>query len=174
MRSFEREQRGVAFGMAGALATTAVVVGVSLALDHAAPPRELVDRLAHAVRAELLLVPWLAAAIADVARRRFFSARDIAGGGGGDETPAVARARAILQNTLEQVVLASAAQAIVAVTIARSARLSVALAALFALGRLLFWSGYERGARARALGFGLSFYPSVTALLVAAGTVVAG
>ncbi|MBW6529099.1 MAPEG family protein [Sphingomonas sp. RHCKR7] len=173
MRSFEREQRGVVLGMAGALATTVTVVGVALALDHAAPPRDLADRLAHALRAELPVVAWLAAAIADVARRRFFSARDIAGGGG-DETPAVARARAILQNTLEQVVLASAAQAIVAATIARSARLSVALAALFALGRLLFWLGYRHGARARALGFGLSFYPSVAALLVAGVALVAG
>ena len=49
------------------------------------------------------------------------------------------------------------------------ARVPVALfAACFTAGRLLFWTGYRDGAEARALGFALTFYPSVAALLMAA------
>ena len=42
-------------------------------------------------------------------------------------------------------------------------------AILFALGRSLFWRSYHRGAPARALGFGLTIYPTVLlfALLIA-------
>lgn len=38
---------------------------------------------------------------------------------------------------------------------------------LFSIGRWLFAAGYARGAGARALGFALTFYPTVAALLVA-------
>ncbi len=37
-------------------------------------------------------------------------------------------------------------------------------AVLFAVGRVLFWRGYARGAPGRAMGFGLTFYPSVALL----------
>ena len=43
---------------------------------------------------------------------------------------------------------------------------TVPLAALaFAIGRVLFFRGYGDGARARALGFALTFYPSLAMLL---------
>ena len=45
-----------------------------------------------------------------------------------------------------------------------------AAALLFLIGRILFSRGYERGASARAVGFGLTFYPSVLMLAVAAIT----
>ena len=41
-----------------------------------------------------------------------------------------------------------------------------AAAVLFALGRLLFWRGYAGGAPSRALGFGLTFYPTALMLIV--------
>ncbi len=37
---------------------------------------------------------------------------------------------------------------------------------LFSLAGWLFWSGYTQSAEARALGFGLTFYPSVLMLLI--------
>ena len=39
---------------------------------------------------------------------------------------------------------------------------------LFVIGRVLFWRGYAHGAPARALGFALTFYPSVVMLVVIA------
>jgi uncharacterized protein involved in response to NO len=56
----------------------------------------------------------------------------------------------------------------VAVTLDAYAVLVPVLAALFCAGRLLFWLGYERGAAARAVGFGLTFYPSLAVLIIAA------
>ena len=44
-----------------------------------------------------------------------------------------------------------------------------AAAILFFVGRVLFWRGYAHGASARALGFALTFYPSVAMLLLVVG-----
>jgi len=42
-------------------------------------------------------------------------------------------------------------------------------AILFVFGRILFWRGYARGAPARALGFALTFYPTLAMLLTIGG-----
>lgn len=102
-----------------------------------------------------------------VARLRFFSADDVAGSDSGIATAEVGRAKALLQNTLEQVVLAVPVHVTLAVLVASSVPLTIALAALFAIGRLLFWIGYAKGARARAFGSALTFYPTLAGLLIA-------
>ena len=66
-------------------------------------------------------------------------------------------------------VLASFAYLIWIVVMPRVWLASISAAALlFVFGRILFSRGYERGAHARAAGFGLTFYPSVLMLAVAA------
>ena len=110
---------------------------------------------------------WLAAAVGNVARLRFFSAHDIAGGGLATATPPVIRANAVLQNTLKQVTLAIPTHAALALLLPTSVSLLFALAALFFFGRFLFWIGYVKGAQSRALGFALTFYPSVVGLGIA-------
>jgi uncharacterized membrane protein YecN with MAPEG domain len=45
-------------------------------------------------------------------------------------------------------------------------------AILFLVGRVLFWRGYAQGAPARALGFALTFYPSVAMLLLIVGKLI--
>jgi len=47
-----------------------------------------------------------------------------------------------------------------------------AAAILFFIGRVLFWRGYARGAPGRALGFALTFYPTVAMLLLIVGRLV--
>lgn len=173
MDAFRREQRGVAVGMAAALIVTSAALGAAWALDQAQPPRDLADRLRLALRADILVAACLAAAIANIARMRFFSERDIAGSGDGEGSAAVRQARAVLQNTLEQAVLAVLAHLAVAASFPRCGWTITALVALFVAGRLLFWRGYRHGARHRALGFGLSFYPSIAALLGAGMAVLA-
>jgi hypothetical protein len=160
----------VAVAALGALAVTVAVL--AFAWHNPGAPLPFADRLAATLRADILVVVWLVLGIGHVARLRFVSPQDI--GGGEAQSPTVAEGRVLLQNTLEQVVLAIAAQLIVTATFERSSVLVLALVSLFALGRLLFWIGYRRGAAARAFGFGLSFYPSILALLGSGGAMLAG
>ncbi len=115
------------------------------------------------------MVAWFAAAIANVARLRFGSPEDIGAETAQTVGPRVRIARAILGNTAEQAGLAVFAHLLVAVTLDAYAVVVPVLAGLFCVGRLLFWLGYAKGASARALGFGLTFYPSLAALIVGAG-----
>lgn len=165
-KDVRQEQGGVALRMAAALCVTVFVVAACL-YQGSAHPAPLPQRMIVVAKADVFVLCWLAAAIGNVARLRFFSADDIAGSGSGIATGKVRRARAILQNTLEQVVLAVPIHVALAVLVAASVPLIVALAALFAIGRHLFWMGYARGAEARAFGFALTFYPSLAGLIVA-------
>ena len=169
---FRREQRRVAASMVTGILVTIVVFVVCLSAAHPSGAESFATRLQQTLRADLLVVPWLAAAIANVARLRFVSYEDIGGGGGKDARDPVRQAGAILQNTSEQTLLAVASHLIVTASLAHPAPLIDALAVTFAFGRFLFWFGYARGASGRALGFALTFYPSVAALLVASFHVV--
>lgn len=162
---FRQEQRGVAFRMVAALCVT-ILVSATCLYRGAAAPTTLAERLIVTTRADVFVLCWLAAAIGNVARLRFFSADDVAGSGSGTATAEVGRANAILQNTLEQVVLAVPIHVALAVLVASSVPLIEALAALFATGRFLFWIGYARGAKSRAFGFALTFYPSLAGLII--------
>ncbi len=169
-KNFQHEQRGVALRMGAALCLTILVSASWLHWGGAATT--LVERLIVTARADVFVLCWLAAAIGNVARLRFFSADDIAGSGFGTATAEVARANAVLQNTLEQVAVAVPVHVALAILVTSSMPLIVALAALFAIGRLLFWTGYAKGAEARAIGFALTFYPSVSGLIIAAAVAV--
>jgi hypothetical protein len=161
---FRREQRAVLISMVAALMVSAIILGAASTIGPAdAGPFS--ERLRFAVRADLLVVAWLAAAIANVARLRFFSEIDIGGSSADKASKQVRDAGAILQNTLEQAFLAIVTGVVVVATIGRSDAIVGAIVALFALGRLLFWLGYRHGASHRAFGFALTFYPNVLALL---------
>ncbi len=160
--------------MAGALATTIVVLGAAAILSRAATPPPFPDRLQSALRVDVFVAACLAAAIANVARLRFFSAQDISGSGVGEGSPRVRQANAILQNTLEQASLAGGAHMAVAATFSHPDTLLKALACLFVTGRVLFWVGYGHGPRGRAFGFALTFYPSALALAASASAVSLG
>jgi uncharacterized membrane protein YecN with MAPEG domain len=172
--AFRREQRGVALAMAAALVTAILVLGGVVLAERGGAPMPVAARLAATLRIEAFVVVWLVAAIANVARLRFFSARDIAGSGAEGASDEVRWAGAILQNTVEQVALAVVVHLIVAASIDRPVALVAALAALFGVGRLLFWAGYRHGASGRAFGFALTFYPSVLALLGSGVAVLIG
>lgn len=167
-RAFKAEQRGVAIRMASALLLTIVVLGLVAFATHGCGVVPFPQRLQDALRIDLLVVLWVAVGIANVARLRFFSEQDIAGSGSQQAPDQVRIANAVLENSFEQAVLAIVTHLIVAATFAGSTPLIAALACLFVVGRLLFWTGYKRGARGRAFGFALTFYPSVIALLASA------
>jgi uncharacterized membrane protein YecN with MAPEG domain len=165
---FKAEQRGVAIAMASALFLTIVVLGLVAFATHGGSTPPFPQRLQDALRIDLIVILWVAAGIANVARLRFFSQQDIAGSGGNNASAQVRVANAILENSFEQAVLAIVTHLIVAATFAASTPLIAALASLFAVGRLLFWRGYKRGASGRAFGFALTFYPSIVALIASA------
>jgi uncharacterized membrane protein YecN with MAPEG domain len=160
---FRREQCRVAAAMAAALLTALALLGFAFARAGASVP--FADRLQATLRADLFVLLCLAAAIGDVARRRFFSVQDIAAAG--PASPAVAAARSMLQNTLEQSVLAIGAHLALTAAFDRSAVPVAVLVGLFVAGRVMFYCGYRHGAGARAFGFALTFYPSVLALVAA-------
>lgn len=163
--AFRAERRAVAKRMAAGLIAAAVGLGLAALFGRAAPPA---DRLEAAAWGATAALAWLAAAIGDVARRRLGSERDIVGEGAGavaDASPALARARAVLQNTLEQAALAVPLYLLLALAEPRAVAAILVMAACFSAGRALFWMGYSRGASGRALGFTLTFYPSLGGLL---------
>jgi uncharacterized membrane protein YecN with MAPEG domain len=123
--------------------------------------------LAQALRWDLLIAVCLAINIALLARHRFFTPADIDGGGLSDATPEAHLLQSMLQNTLEQTVLALSIHLVWAATMPQRWQAAVpAAAVLFLLGRVLFWRGYAHGAAARAVGFALTFYPSVAMIVI--------
>jgi hypothetical protein len=97
-----------------------------------------------------------------VARRRFFSPSDIDGGGLAPASNRISVDIAIVQNTLEQSVLASVLYPSLACLAADDGFLLLPqLLTLFCIGRLAFWIGYRHGAPWRAFGFAATFYPTV-------------
>ena len=162
---FRLEQRRVATGMTIGFFVSLTAMIAAISADRAHGILSLQDRLPAFARAEFFVVIWLVAMIANVARMRFFSVDDIAGSSSTFESQRVEDARAVLQNTLEQVVLGVACHALLLISVPNSTYLVAVLAALFSVGRLFFWIGHSRGAAARSLGFALTFYPSLLCLV---------
>jgi hypothetical protein len=173
--SLTSEQRGVARGIAiGAICTVVAVAGAAIWHPAALLPADnTVARIEFALKWTLLPAACLLAAVARLAKHRFFTPEDIDGGGLSSGTPRAKVLQSVLQNTLEQVVLAGFTYLIWVVVVPHAWLASTpAAAVLFLIGRLWFFRGYERGAPARAAGFTLTFYPSV--LLLAVSAVVLG
>ena len=164
------EQRGVRRGAAAAALFSAVFLGAGyLWFPYPLGPFDGAGaRLAVALKADVFVLLWLVAAIGRVANARFFSPGDIAGGGLAEASAPLKVPLAILQNTLEQVVLAVGAHLALA-SLLEGAEMALIplLAGLFCIGRAAFWLGYGGGAASRAFGFGTTFYPTVAAYALA-------
>jgi hypothetical protein len=165
-----QKQKGVVRGVIPAAVSTVVGMGgVSLLIPMSAlPADEAGDRLAWAMQWALLPILTLMISIMRVANHRFASPDDIDGSGLTAGTDRVLVLRAILQNTLEQAVLAVAAYLIWAVVMPYGWLRAIPVAALlFMTGRVFFARGYDAGAAARAMGFGLTAYPTFGMLATA-------
>lgn len=166
--SLSNKQQGVVMGMAlgAALTILLIVGGITLNPFDYCEKLSPTDRLGIAMKSGALLAISLAVAIGRLARHRFFTPEDIDGGAPGRGSERARLLQALLQNTLEQSVLAILVYMAWAATMHVSWLSVVPLAAIaFLVGRVLFFAGYEKGAPSRALGFTLSFYPSVGMLL---------
>ena len=169
------KQRGVLKGMTIGAATSLIVIIAAILLGPAllSPEASAGERLAFALKADAFLALWLGVSIGLLARHRFFTPADIDGGGlsQGSETAKVLQAT--LQNTLEQTVLAVLVHLAWATLMPVSWMAAIPAAAiLFLSGRVLFIRGYRGGAPSRAVGFALTFYPSVLMLVIVIGAVI--
>ena len=156
----DRRQRGIAAGMAAGMAwAVAVLWGGAALWPVTRAPLEVVGLW--------LLVPALCliAMIGRLAQRRFFQAELTEGEPPAFGTPAQ-RDAAVLQNTLEQSVLAALVWPALALSLPQDRLGAIpALACGFVVTRLAFWAGYGSGAVGRAFGFAGTFYATVLAAL---------
>jgi len=126
----------------------------------------VVLRLKLAAWATLAPAAVLFVCIARLAKHRFTTPQDIHGSALTEGTERARLLQALLQNTLEQAVLAIPVYLATALVFPpRLLPLVAAAAALFVVGRIAFFRGYAAGAPSRAAGFGLTFYPSVALLI---------
>jgi uncharacterized membrane protein YecN with MAPEG domain len=160
----DHNQRGVLRGIVLALVVMCVVLPLPLFFDFS-DGHEPDRRQSLLLSASLLALP-LTICIAAVARFRFFSPVDIHGNSTTAGSDRLRVLQAVLQNTLEQTVLAALVQ-LTWTQVVADEWLPVAnmAAGLFLFGRLLFATGYANGAPGRAFGFALTFYPSVVLLV---------
>lgn len=165
------KQIGVLRGMAAGLVLTGAALGAAITWPPRAlvPPLALSSPLATALAWDVAVVLCLAVHVGLLARHRFFTPEDIDGSALTAGTPRAHALQAALQNTLEQVVLAVPTHLAWAALMPRGWQAAVpAAVVLFVAGRVLFAYGLTRGAPARALGFALTFYPTVALLVVLA------
>lgn len=167
--AFTRTQAGVALGMVGGLAATiAAFVWPNLPIVDSEHQWQEIWLACSALAAF-----WLLIAVGRLAGHRFFTPEDIEGGGLTEGTAKAKLLQSLIQNTLEQAVLAVIAYgAWLWLGPEERAGLVVVCAILFSIGRLLFFAGYSRGAPWRALGFTLTFYPTVGLYLLLIGPVL--
>ncbi len=169
------KQYGVLKGMILGMCTALGIVGFGSYLNPFGYQESLSLTGKLNVVALSCIIPalFLAIAVGRLAKHRFFTPEDIDGGGlsGGSEESRVLQS--LLQNTVEQTLLALPVYWAWSAVMPATFLSTVPLAALaFGLGRILFFTGYKKGAPSRALGFTLSFYPTVIMLFGIIGTLL--
>ena len=165
---FSIKQRGVLRGMltGAAISIGLIICGILLNPFDFEPNLTLLEKSSVLFKSLILLALCLALSIGRLAKHRFFSPDEIDGRGLRADSDRAIFLQALLQNTLEQSVLAAFVYSTWTILMPSAWLSVVPLAALsFALGRVLFFAGYRRGAIGRAVGFTMSFYPSVLMLI---------
>jgi uncharacterized membrane protein YecN with MAPEG domain len=159
-----KEQKIVLIGMIGAATFSAVFFEFAFratALDLLlVKDLEAGDRLAYAVRCDVIAALCMLAGVAMIANRRFLLPEAIGGG----RAASLEVDLRYLTNTTEQLVLAVIAHLALSVELpAGSLRAIPILVVLFVIGRIAFWIGYRISPVGRAFGFATTFYPTVAA-----------
>lgn len=163
------DQRFILAEMAGAAIFSVLFVVAGHALLDLSPPAAASpgDRIAYALHWDFWAGLALLAGVGRVGGQRFFS-NQIDG-----TVPAEGHSlevnRAYIQNTTEQLILLLVAHAGLALVLEPELlTLIPILVALFLIGRITFWAGYQHSAPARAFGFATTFYPTVAVFVYVA------
>lgn len=177
---FDTEQRRIVLWSGAAIALTAAVLGagflwIPTGALHLADDPSTGDRIAFALKWELPVFLWLAGCVRTVASQRFREPADRKGAAYGKPSPKLAVRAAILQNSLEQTVIAIGAHLILA-TVLRGSELVLIplLVILYLVGRVAFAVRYSRGAAARAFGMALTGASSIAGYGIAIALMMAG
>ncbi|MBD3847321.1 MULTISPECIES: MAPEG family protein [Bosea] len=179
-RAFSSDQMGIIRGSAAALTLAAIVltagyVWLPPGLLRLNPEMGLGERVAFTLKADILMFLWLAGCVGAVSRGRFYSPADIRGSAFGQPSPAIAVRAAVLQNSLEQTVLAFGAHLTLAALLRGPELVLIPLlVALFLAGRVAFAFGYAKGASGRAFGMALTAASIIVSYGVAVGLVAVG
>ena len=177
---FDPEQRSIVVQSALALLLCTVVLGAGYLrlppeLVGAAAPMALADRLAFALKWDLLIFIWLAGSVGAVSQKRFWTPADRHGSAYSEASPAIIVRVANLQNTLEQTVLASGAYLILAVVLHDEELVLIPLLVLlFLVGRATFAVGYAKSPIGRAFGMAITGASTGFALVLAAVLILSG
>ncbi|MDO6499260.1 MAPEG family protein [Photobacterium sanguinicancri] len=166
------KQSGVLKGMAAAMLTSILVIWVSIIFDplNYSKISQISERLSVLGLALILPTFFLIVSIGRLAKFRFFSPEDIDGSGLTTGTYEANVLQSLLQNTLEQLVIAFGVYTAWCLLMPSSWLSVVPLCSiLFAVGRACFFNGYNKGAPGRAFGFALTFYSTVVSFLVLVG-----
>jgi len=173
----QEEQRKVVWRSVWALGFCALMLGggyVTLPRYYEFP-RDLSERLAFAIRADVFVLLWVLLGVRMVSRGRFRSPADIAGSAFATPSPRLAVRVAFLQNTLEQAVVAIGCHLAIATLISGPALALVATAVvLFGIGRVAFLVGYPKGAGGRAFGMVTTSLPTFAGYLWAITIMILG
>lgn len=165
--TFASQQRGVLTGMAGGFAASLIVIiGGHFVYPPSVPVSDAVpDRLTCYLPYLALMAAPLIVAIGDIARHRFLDPETIDGAVQSAD-PAFSRKRAVLQNHVEQAVLAVMVHfALLACLPYDWLNIVPLMAVWWTITRFVFASTYSRGAASRAFGFAASFYPNIVGAL---------
>lgn len=165
-----QKQRGVFIGMVLAVLFSITILITAVITDpfHYNLIKGTDSRITILGLSLLLPVMTLIASIGRLAGFRFFSPADIDGSGLTKGSEKAILLQSLLQNTLEQFVIATAAYTIWCFTMPTSWLSAVPCCSFaFLIGRISFFKGYHKGAPARAFGFALTFYPTVLLVLTA-------
>jgi hypothetical protein len=177
---FSSDQMGIVRASTAALVLAAAVLAAgyswvppgSLGLK---PAMDFGERVAFALKADILVFLWLAGCVGAVSRGRFHSPADIRGSAFGRPSQAIAVRAAVLQNSLEQTVLAFGGHLTLAALLRGSELVLIPLlVTLFLVGRIAFAFGYAKGASGRAFGMALTAASIIVSYGVAVGLVAVG
>lgn len=107
--ALDKAQRGVAVGMGATVLFSAILLALAYIFKPFGGPDtgDMAGRLKYVLRAGIVPFLWLLVSIGNVARARFFSPADINGSGLTEASARIRVGAAVLQNTLEQSVLAA-------------------------------------------------------------------
>lgn len=170
--ALSKKQTGVFKGMSAAMLTAIVIIVIAIVFDPL--NYHLITQISGrlTVLGLSLILPslFIIVSIGRLAKFRFFSPEDIDGSGLTSGTNEALILQSLLQNTLEQLVIAFAVYTAWCLLMPSSWLSVVPLCSLlFAIGRVCFFKGYNHGAPARAFGFALTFYSTVVLFVVLLG-----
>ncbi|TYK65287.1 MAPEG family protein [Colwellia echini] len=171
------KQKGVIKGMATAMMLVAVIISASIYFDPFSTSfvgyikgeggSSIESRFVMFGFSLILPTLTIIVSIGRLAKFRFLSAEDIDGSGLTKGSKQAILLQSILQNTLEQFVIAVAVYSAWCLLMPITWLSAIPFCSLlFVIGRVLFFKGYKDGAASRALGFALTFYSTALLFLI--------